>query len=149
MIYYRKDSNDIDKFIIDTINNINVEIESLDKRISNLENGNNNNNVVNNNNEKYFDMTKEFQIPYEDYILLNKSYDYFKEGSKINIRFSSDFSSYEKLPKNVRFRIQILDDDKILYTEDQNDKIKYNGDYTFDTNFNIDKDIKNPVIQFF
>ena len=83
-------------------------------------------------------MTKEFQIPYEDYILLNKIYDHFKEGSKINIRFSSDFSSYEKLPRNVRFRIQILDDDKILYTEDQNDKIKYNGDYTFDTNFNID-----------
>ena len=74
MIYYRKDDNDIDKFIIDTINNINSEIETLDKRISNLENGNN---VVNNNNnnEKYFYMIKEFQIPYEDYILLNKSYD--------------------------------------------------------------------------
>ena len=27
--------------------------------------------------------------------------------------------------------------------------IKYNGDYTFSINFNIDKDIKNPVIQFF
>ena len=93
-------------------------------------------------------MIKEFQIPYEDYILLNKSYDYFKEGSKINIRFSSDFS-YEKLPKDVRFRLQILDDDKIIYTKEQNDKIKYNGDYTFEINFNIDKDIKNPVIQFF
>ena len=55
MDYYRKDN---DKFIIDTINNINSEIESLDKRISNLENGNNN--------EKYFYMIKEFQIPYED-----------------------------------------------------------------------------------
>ena len=91
MDYYRKDNNDIDKFIIDNINYINSEIESLDKRISNLENGNNiNNNVVNNNNEKYFYMIKEFQIPYEDYILLNKSYDYFKEGSKIDkifIRF--------------------------------------------------------------
>ena len=50
-------------------------------------------------------MIKNFQIPYEDYLLLNKSYDYFKEGSNINIRFSSDFSSYESLPKNVRFRI--------------------------------------------
>ena len=154
MTYYRKDNSDIDKFIIDTINNINSEIESLDKRISNLENGNNNNNnnnVVNNNNndEKYFYMIKEFQIPYEDYILLNKSYDYFKKGSKINIRFSSDFSSYEKLPKDVRFRLQILDKDKIVYTRDQNDKIKYNGDYTFSINFNIDNDIKNPVIQFF
>ena len=106
MDYYRKDNNDIDKFIIDNINNINSEIESLDKRISNLENGNNN---VVNNNEKYFYMIKEFQIPYEDYILLNKSYEYFKEGSKINIRFSSDFS-YEELPKDVRFRLQILDD---------------------------------------
>ena len=48
MTYYRKDNNNIDKFIIDTINNINLEIKSLDKRISNLENGNNNNN-----NEKY------------------------------------------------------------------------------------------------
>ena len=72
MEYYRKDNNDIDKFIIDNINNINSEIESLDKRISNLEDGNVNN-VVNNNNEKYFYMIKEFQIPYEDYILLNKS----------------------------------------------------------------------------
>ena len=71
MTYYRKDNNDIDKFIIDTINNINVELESLDKRISNLENGNNN--VVNNNDEKYFYMIKNFQIPYEDYISLNKS----------------------------------------------------------------------------
>ena len=145
MTYYRKDNNDIDKFIIDSINNINVELESLDKRISNLENGNN---VVNNNNEKYFYMIKEFQIPYEDYILSNKSYDYFKEGSKINIRFSSDFSSYEKLPQYVRFRLQILDKDEIVYTHDQNDKIKYKGDYTFAINFNIDKDIKNPIIQF-
>ena len=147
MTYYRKDNNDIDKFIIDTINNINSEIESLDKRISNLENGNNNS--VNNNDEKFFDMIKEFQIPYEDYILLNKSYDYFKEGSKIDIRFSSDFSSYEKLPKDIRFRLQILDKDEIIYTKEQNDKIKYNGDYTFDKNSNIDKDIKNTVIQFF
>ena len=147
MEYYRKDNDDIDKFIIDTINNINLEIESLDKRTSNLENGNNNNVV--DNNEKFFYIIKEFQIPYEDYILLNKSYDYFKKDSKINIRFSSDFSSYEKLPKDVRFRLQILDDDEIIYTKDQNDKLKYNGDYTFAINFNIDKDIKNPVIQFF
>ena len=145
MDYYRKE-NDIGKCIINTINNINVELESLDKRISNLEKGNNN---VVNNNEKYFYMIKNFQIPYEDYILLNKSYDYFKEGSKINIKFSSDFSSYEKLPKDVRFKKQILDKDEIVYTHDQNVKIKFNGDYTFDINFNIDKDIKNPFIQFF
>ena len=63
MAYYRKDNSDIDKFIIDTINNINSEIESLDKRISNLENKNNNNVANNNNNEKYFYMIKEFQIP--------------------------------------------------------------------------------------
>ena len=94
-------------------------------------------------------MIKEFQIPYEDYILLNKSYEYFKEGSKINIRFSSDFSSYETLPKDIRFRIQILDKDEIVYTRDQNDNIKYNGDYTFDINFDITEDIKNPIIQFF
>ena len=144
---YRKNDDDIDKFIIDTINNINLDIKSLDKRISNLENGNNIEN--NNNNEKYFYMIKEFQIPHEDYILLNESYDYFKEGTKINIRFSSDFSSYEKLPKDIRFRIQTLDKDEIIYTKDQNDKIKYNGDYTFAINFNITKDIKNPVIQFF
>ena len=146
MTYYRKE-NDIDKYIINTISNINVEIESLDKIISNSENGNNN--TVVNNDEKYFYMIKNFQIPYEDYILLNKSYDYFKEGSKINIRFLSDFYSYETLPKDLRFRLQILDDDKIIYTKDRNDKIKYNGDYTFDINFNIDKDIKNPFIQFF
>ena len=146
MAYYRKE-NDIDKYIINTINNINIELESLNKRISNFENDNNN--VVNNNNEKYFYMIKEFQIPYEDYILLNKSYDYFIEDSKINIRFSSDFSSYEKLSKDFRFRIQILDKDEIVYTHNQNDKIKYNGDYTFAINFNIDKDIKNPIIQFF
>ena len=91
-------------------------------------------------------MNKKFQIPYEEYILLNKSYDYFKKDSKINIRFSSDFSSYETLPKDVRFRLQILDDDDIIYKHDKNDKIKNNGDYNFDINFNIDKDIKNPVI---
>ena len=111
-MYYRKE-NDIDKYIINTINNINVELENLNKRISTLENGNNNN-VVNNNNEKYFYMIKEFQIPYENDILLNKNYDYFKEVSKINIRLSSDFSSYEKLPKDVRFRLQILDNDEII-----------------------------------
>ena len=146
MTYYRKE-NDIDKYIINTINNINVELENLDKRITNLEDENNN--VVNNNNEKYFYIIKEFQIPYEDYILLNKSYDYFKKDSKINIRFSSDFSSYEKLPKDVRFRSQILDNDEIICTKGQNDNIKFNGDYAFNRNFNIDKDIKNPVIQFF
>ena len=44
MNYYRdKNINDIDKYIINTINNINVELESLDERISSLENGNNNN----------------------------------------------------------------------------------------------------------
>ena len=94
-------------------------------------------------------MIKNFQIPYENYILFNKSYDYFKKDSKINVRFSSDFSFYEKLPKNVRFRLQILDKDNVVYTKDKNDEIKYNGGYTFDINFNIVKDIKNPVIQLF
>ena len=50
MTYYKKE-NDIDKHIINTINNINVELENLDKRISNLENKNNN---VINDNEKFF-----------------------------------------------------------------------------------------------
>ena len=81
MEYYRKNNEDIDKFIIDYINDINSEIKSLHKRTSNLENGNNN--VVNNNNEKYFYMIKEFQIPYEDYILLNRSFDYFKMVQKL------------------------------------------------------------------
>ena len=149
MNYYRdKNINDIDKYIIDTINNINVELESLDKRISSLENGDNSV-LKDNNNEKYFYMIKNFQIPYEDYILLNKTYDYIKSDSKINIRFSCDFSTYEELPKDVRFRIQILDNNDIIYSQDKNDKIKYNGDFTFEMNFNIDKDIKNPVIQFF
>ena len=62
MNYYRdKNINDIDKYIIDTINNINVELESLDKRISNLENGDNNNVLKDNNNEKYFYMIKNFK----------------------------------------------------------------------------------------
>ena len=65
MNYHRdKNINDTDKYIIDTINNINVELESLDKRISSLENGNNNNVLKDNNNEKYFYMIKNFQIPY-------------------------------------------------------------------------------------
>ena len=60
MTYYRKDNNDIDKFIIDTINNINSEIESLDKRISNLDNGNN---VVNNTQgNKIFKETKIYYL---------------------------------------------------------------------------------------
>ena len=145
MTYYRKE-NDIDKYIINAINNINSEMESLDKKISNLENPSIN--IVNNNNEKYFYMINNFQIPYEDYISLNEGYDYFKKGSKINIRFSSDFSSYEKLPINVRFRLKILDKDEIIYTQDKNDEIKYNGDYTFDINFNIDKD-KKPCYTIF
>ena len=116
MNYYRdKNINDIDKNTIDTINNTNVEIESLDKRISNLENGNNNV-LKDNNNEKYFYMIKNFQIPYEDYILLNKTYDYIKSDSEIDIRFSCNFSNYEKLPKDIRFRIQILDDNDIIYS---------------------------------
>ena len=93
-------------------------------------------------------MIKEFQIPYEDYISFNKSYDYFKKDSKINIKFSSDFSSYEVLPKDVIFRIQILDKDEIVYIRDQNDKIKYNGDFTFDINLNITKDIKILLYNF-
>ena len=150
MNYYRdKNINDIDKYIINTINNINVELVSLDKRISNLENGDNNNVLKDNNNEKYFYMIKNFQIPYEDYILLNKTYDYIKSDSKINIRFSCDFSTYEKLPKDVRFGIEILDNNDIIYSQDKNDNIKYNGDFTFEMKFNIDKDVKNPVIQFF
>ena len=56
MEYYRKDNDDIDKFIINTINNINSEIESLDKKISNLENGNNNYVINNDINGKYFYM---------------------------------------------------------------------------------------------
>ena len=148
MNYHRdKNINDIDKYIIDTLNNINVEIESLDKRISNLENSNNN--VLKDNNEKYFYMIKNFQIPYEDFILLNKTYDYIKANSIINIIFSCDFSSYEKLPKDLRFRTQILDDNDIIYSQDKNYTIKYNGDFTFEMNFNIDKDINNPVIRFF
>ena len=131
MNYYGdKNINDIDKYIINTINNINVELESLDKRISSLENGNNNNNNNNvlkdNNYEKYFYMIKNFQIPYEDYMLLDKTYDYIKSASKINIRFSCDFSTYEKLPKDVRFRIQILHNNDIIYSQDKNDNIKYN-----------------------
>ena len=102
-----------------------------------------------NNNEKHFYMIKNFQIPYEDYILLNKTYDYIKSDLKINVKFSCNFSTYEKLPKGVRFRIQILDDNDITYSQDKNYNIKYNDDFTFEMNFNIDKYIKNPVIQFF
>ena len=77
MNYYRdKNINDIDKYIINTINNINVELEKLYKRTSNLENGNNSNNNNNvlkdNNNDKYFYMIKNFQIPYEGYILSSR-----------------------------------------------------------------------------
>ena len=46
--------DDIDKYIIDSINNINVELESLDERISNLEKPINKPVLKNNNNGKYF-----------------------------------------------------------------------------------------------
>ena len=94
-------------------------------------------------------MIENFQIPYEDYTLLNKTYDYIKSNSKINIRFSSDFSYYEKLPKDVKFRLQISDNNDKVYSQDKIDTIKYNGDFTLEINFDIDKDIKDPVIQFF
>ena len=46
MVYHRKNTDDIDKYIIDILNDTNLEIVSLVKRISNLKNPGNNNKVL-------------------------------------------------------------------------------------------------------
>ena len=140
--------DDIDKYIIDSINNINKEIQSLDKRISKLEIPINNP-VLKNNDGKYYYMIKEFGIPYEDYLLFNKNYDYIPINSKINITFGSNFTSYGELPINSVFRFRILDNNDIIYSQDKNISIKDNGDLSFDLVFDIDKEIKNLSIQFY
>ena len=128
--------------IIEILNNINVEIGKLHKRISILENINN----VSNDN-KYFYKNNDFQIPYIDYTLLSKNYYYIKPYSKIDKKFLCDFFSHENLSKDLNFRFNILDnDDNIIYSKDKH--ININDRFTFEMILNIDKDILNPVIQF-
>ena len=141
--------DDIDKYIIDSINNINKEIQSLDKRLSKLEKPINNPVLKNKNNGKYFYMIQDFGIPYEDYLIFNKNYEYVPINSKINITFGSDFTSYGELPINSVFRFRILDNNDIIYSQDKNISIKDGGDLSFDLVFDIDKEIKNLSIQFY
>ena len=141
--------DDIDKYIIDSINNINKEIQSLDKRISNLEKPINKPVLKNNNNGKYFYMIQDFGIPYEDYLIFDKNYEYISINSKINITFGSNFTNYGELPVNVVFRFRILDNNDIIYSQDKNISINDNGDLSFDLVFDIDKEIKNLSIQFY
>ena len=128
---YEKNNN----YIIKILNNLNLEIATLHKRISHLEKINN----VSNDN-KYFYKIDDFQIPYTDHILFNKNYYYIKPYSKIDIKFSCDFINHEKLYTDLNFRFNILDN---------NDKhININDHFTFEMILNIDKDIINPIIQF-
>ena len=76
---YEKNIN----YIIEILNNLNLEIATLHRRISHLEKINN----VSNDN-KYFYKINDFQIPYIDHILFNKNYYYIKPYSKIDIKFS-------------------------------------------------------------
>ena len=136
---YEKNIN----YIIKILNNLNLEIATLHKRISHLEKIN----TVSNNNT-YFYKINDFQIPYIDHILFNKNYYYYiKPYSKIDIKFSCDFISHEKLYKDLNFRFNILDNnDNIIYSKDKH--ININDHFTFEMILNIDKDIINPIIQF-
>ena len=134
---YEKNIN----YIIEILNNINVEIIKLYKKISTSENINN----VKNNDE-YFYKIDNFGIPYIDHILLNKNYYYIKADSKIDIKFSCDFIRNETLYDNVKFRVNILDDNyDILCSKEIN--INSNDHINFEMNLNIDKDIINPIIK--
>ena len=135
---YEKNNN----YIIKILNNLNLEIATLHKRISHLEKINN----VSNDN-KHFYKINDFQIPYTDHILFNKNYYYIKPYSKIDIKFSCDFISDEKLYTDLNFRFNIFDNnDDIIYSKDKH--ININDHFTFEMILNIDKDIINPVIQF-
>ena len=134
--------DDIDKYIVDSINDINVKIKNLDERISDLEKPINKPVLRNNNNGKYFYQVQDFGIPFEDYLIFDKYYEYISMNSKINITFGSNFTSYEKLPIDVVFRFRILDNNDIIYSQDKNISIKDNGNLSFDLEFNIDKELK-------
>ena len=135
---YEKNVN----YIIKILNNLNLEIATLHNRISHLEKINNASN-----DNKYFYKINDFQIPYIDHILFNKNYYYIKPYSKIDIKFSCDFISHEKLYKDLNFRFNILDNnDNIIYSKDKH--ININDHSTFEMILNIDKDIINPIIQF-
>ena len=140
--------DDIDKYIVDSINDINVKLETLDKRISDLEKINK---PVLKNYEggKYFYQVQDYGIPFEDYLIFDKNYEHIPINSKINITFGSNFASYEKLPIDVVFRFKILDDNNIIYSQDKNISISDNGNLSFDLEFDIDKEIKNLSIQFY
>ena len=98
---------------------------------------------------KYYYTIKEFGIPFENYLIFDKNYEYIPVNSKINITFGSDFTNYEKLPIDVVFRFRILDNNDIIYSQDKNITINDNGDSSFDLEFNIDKEIKKLSIQFY
>ena len=113
-------------YIIKILNNLNLEIATLHKRISDLEKINN---VLNDN--RYFYKINDFQIPYIDHILFNRNYYYIKPYSKIDIKFSCDFVSHEKLYKDLNFRFDILDNnDNIIYSKDKH--INITDHFTFE-----------------
>ena len=67
---------------------------------------------------------KDFGIPFEDYLIFDKFYDYIPINSNIHITFGSNFTNYEKLPIDVAFRFRILDNNDIIYSQDKNITIK-------------------------
>ena len=140
--------DDIDKYIVDSINDINVKLESLDKRITDLEKFDKPI-LKKYDGGKYFYTIKDFGIPFEDYLIFDKFYDYIPINSNIHITFGSNFTNYEKLPIDVAFRFRILDNNDIIYSQDKNITIKDQGDLSVDVIFNIDKEIRNLTIQFY
>ena len=140
--------DDIDQYIVDSINDINAKIKNLDERISDLEKFDKP--VLKNyDGGKYFYQVQDFGIPFENYLIFDKNYEYIPINSKINITFGSKFTNYEKLSIDVVFRFRILDNNDIIYTQDKNITIKDNGDLSFDSLFIIDKEIRNLTIQFY
>ena len=119
------DTRKIIIILLKILNNLNLEIAALPKRISHLEKIN-----VSNDN-KYFYKINDFQISYTDHILFNKNYYYIKPYSKIAIKFSCDFISHEKLFKDLDFRFNRLDNnDNIIYSKDKH--ININDYFSFE-----------------
>ena len=123
------------------INDLNLEIIKLYKRISTLESINN----VKNNDE-YFYKINDFGILYIDHTLLNENYYYIKPYSNIFIRFSCDFIRNETLYDNVKFRVNILDNNYHILCS-KNKSINFNDNINLEMNLNIDNDIINPIIE--
>ena len=98
------------------------------------------------NNDEYFYKINDFGIPYIDHTQLNENNYYIKPYSNILIIFSCDFIRNETFYDNVKFRVNILDNNYNILCS-KNKSINFNDNINFEMNLNIDNDIINPIIE--